>query len=234
MEILVCSLGMADYGETLKLQYDLVKARKENKIGNVLLVLEHPPVLTKGTRTDAANIYYSEEQLKEKGISVFEVNRGGDVTYHGPGQVVGYPIVDLHEYGKGIRNFIDTMQESIIDFLECNYDIKAYSQKDKMTGVWVGEEKIAAFGIAVVHGITMHGFAFNVNTNLDHFDLINPCGLSKGVTSVSKLKEEYIDINYAADEIVKSFAKHFDWERTDITIDELQNMIYGRSSDDGR
>ena len=225
MDILICNLGKSDYGETLKLQYDLVKARKEKRIGNVFLVVEHPPVLTKGTRTDSANIYFTEEQLSEKGISVFEVNRGGDVTYHGPGQIVGYPIIDLYEYGEGIRSFIDTMQESIISYLDDKYSIKAYSQKDKMTGVWVGEEKIAAFGIAVVHGITMHGFAFNINTNLEHFNLINPCGLSKGVTSISKIRGSDIDFENAILDVVNSFVTHFGYKRIDITPEELKALV---------
>jgi len=225
LEILVCNLGKSDYGETLKLQYDLVKARKEKRIGNLLLIVEHPPVLTKGTRTDAANIYFSDEQLKEQGISIYEVNRGGDVTYHGPGQIVGYPIVDLYEYGEGIRSFIDTMQESIISYLDAKYSIKAYSQKDKMTGVWVGDKKIAAFGIAVVHGITMHGFAFNINTNLDHFNLINPCGLSMGVTSVSEIKGSDVNFNDSTRDVINSFADCFGWKRIDITLEDLKVLI---------
>jgi len=225
LEILVCNLGVLDYGETLKLQYDLVKSRREKNIINVLLIVEHPPVLTKGTRTDASNIYFTKEQLEEKGIGVYEVNRGGDVTYHGPGQVVGYPIVDLYEYDKGIRSFIDTMQESIISFLDRKYKIKSYSQKDKMTGVWVGEEKIAAFGIAVVHGITMHGFALNINTNLEHFNLINPCGLSMGVTSVAKITGVEVDFNDSIRDVVDSFVNHFGWMRKDITLEELNDLI---------
>ncbi len=225
MEILVCKLGVLDYGETLKLQYDLVKARKEKRIGNILLIVEHPPVLTKGTRTDAANIYFTKEQLKEKGINVYEVNRGGDVTYHGPGQIVGYPIVDLFEYGEGIRSFIDTMQNSIISYLDLAHSVKAFSQKDKMTGVWVEDKKIAAFGIAVVHGITMHGFAFNINTNLEHFKLINPCGLSMGVTSVSDIKGSDVNFDDAIRDVINSFTTYFGWSGKDITLEELNILI---------
>lgn len=216
---------MIDYKEALDFQYELVAARQEGRIPNTLLMLEHPAVLTKGTRTDSANIYFTEEQLDKAGIGVYEVNRGGDVTYHGPGQIVGYPIVDLREFDEGIRVFINTMQEAIIAYLKDKFSIEAYSQKDKFTGVWVGDKKITAFGLAVVHGISMHGFAFNVNTNLAHFDLINPCGLSKGVTSVANEIGHEVDMVIAIDDVTKYLASHFVWQTRTISYDELRELI---------
>ncbi len=175
---------MYAYGEILALQERLVRSRLNGDTGDILLLLEHQHVLTKGTRTDPANIYFTDEQLASKGIEVFEVNRGGDVTYHGPGQLIGYPIVQLKDHEQGIRWFIRSLEDAIIDLLGSRFGIEGHAGSGKLTGVWVGERKIAAFGLAVVHGVTMHGFALNINTDLRYFDLINPCGLSKGVTSV--------------------------------------------------
>jgi lipoyl(octanoyl) transferase len=229
LEILVCDLGMIDYGEALKLQCEVVEARRQGLVSNTLLMLEHPAVLTKGTRTDAANIYYTDKQLAEAGIKVFEVNRGGDVTYHGPGQIVGYPIVDLKEFDLGIRVFINTMQEAIIAFLDDKYSIKGYSQKDKFTGVWVNDKKITAFGIAVVQGVSMHGFAFNVNTDLSHFDIINPCGLSKGVTSVANELGHEVDIEQTSKELAEYIVSQFGWEMKRIDLSELKEMTAAKT-----
>jgi len=212
MKIIICNIGRMPYDKALELQYDLVLARQENRIGNTLLLLEHPPVLTLGTRADPANIYLSREQLESQGVTVHEVNRGGDVTYHGPGQIIGYPIIQLHEYDQGIRGFINTMQASLIDLLVRQYGIEAHPRQDKYTGVWVGDKKIVAFGLAVKQGVTMHGFAFNVNTDLRHFNWINPCGLSLGVTSVAEELGHTVDMDQAFDLVAHSFADHFEWE----------------------
>jgi len=218
-------MGTVPYGEALKLQYELVEARQNNRIGNTLLLLSHPPVLTKGTRTDAANIYLSEEQLAEIGMSVFEVNRGGDVTYHGPGQIIAYPIVQLKDFAEGIRWFIQTMENSLIDLLWEEFKIKAHSRKDKYTGVWVGDRKITAFGLAVQHGVTMHGFAFNVNTNLDHFNVINPCGLSLGVTSVANELGHEADLDRTFGLVAESLASHFEWAIEWVSPEELKESL---------
>lgn len=222
MKITICNIGRMPYDKALELQYDLVLARQENRIGNTLLLLEHPPVLTLGTRADPANIYISREQLEAQGVTIHEVNRGGDVTYHGPGQIIGYPIVQLHEYDQGIRGFINTMQASLIDLLVRQYGIEAHPRQDKYTGVWVGDKKIVAFGLAVKHGVTMHGFAFNVNTDLRHFNWINPCGLSLGVTSVAEELGHTVDMNQAFDLVAHSFADHFEWEIEWIDLTDLR------------
>jgi len=222
MKITICNIGRMPYDQALELQYDLVLARQENRIGNTLLLLEHPPVLTLGTRADPANIYISREQLEAQGVTIHEVNRGGDVTYHGPGQVIGYPIVQLHEYDQGIRGFINTMQASLIDLLVRQYGIEAHPRQDKYTGVWVGDKKIVAFGLAVKQGVTMHGFAFNVNTDLRHFNWINPCGLSLGVTSVAEELGHTVDMDQAFDLVAHSFADHFDWEIEWIDLTDLR------------
>lgn len=225
MKITMCKIGNIPYGEALALQYELVDARQKNRIGNVLLLLEHPAVLTKGTRADSANIYLTEEQLQKLGIDVYEVNRGGDVTYHGPGQIVGYPIVQLKDFDDGIRWFIQAMEDALIDLLRERFQIEAHALKDKYTGVWVGNRKIAAFGMAVRHGVTMHGFAFNVNTNLDHFNLINPCGLSLGVTSVADELGHEVDISRTTLDVAEFLAGHFGCEIEWISFEELKNEL---------
>lgn len=222
MKITICNIGRMPYDKALELQYDLVLARQENRIGNTLLLLEHPPVLTLGTRADPANIYISREQLEAQGVTIHEVNRGGDVTYHGPGQIIGYPIIQLHEYDQGIRGFINTIQASLIDLLVSQYGIEAHPRQDKYTGVWVGDKKIVAFGLAVKQGVTMHGFAFNVNTDLRHFNWINPCGLSLGVTSVAEELGHTVDMDQAFDLVAHSFADHFDWEIEWIDLTDLR------------
>jgi len=182
----VYDLGRMPYGEALHLQRLLVERRQLDEIGDTLLLVEHPPVLTLGTRGDYANIFLPRAELAAAGVEIFEVERGGDVTYHGPGQIVCYPIIRLQDFPGSIRGFITAMASAIIDVLRVEFGIEAEQRFDKYSGVWVGETKIVAFGLAVKHGVTMHGFAFNVNTNLSHFQWINPCGLSKGVTSIQQ------------------------------------------------
>ena len=225
MDITFCKIGRIPYGEALELQYRLVDARRKEQIGDTLLLLEHPHVLTKGTRADAANIYLSEQRLKKLGISVYEVNRGGDVTYHGPGQIVAYPVFQLKNYENGIRWFIQTMEASLIGLLQDEFQIHAHSRTDKYTGVWVNERKIAAFGLAVTHGVTMHGFAFNVNTDLDYFNCINPCGLSLGVTSVADELGHEVDMNAAFDLTGASLAEHFAFHPAWISSEELVHRL---------
>lgn len=225
MQLTICKIGRMSYDQALKLQYELVAARQADRIGNTLLLVEHPPVLTLGTRADPANIYLSPELLEKEGVSVYEVNRGGDVTYHGPGQIVGYPIVQLYDFEEGVRWFVKTMESSLIDLLLQEYGIKAYLRQDKYTGVWVGDKKIVAFGIAVKQGVTMHGFAFNVNTDLTHFNWINPCGLSLGVTSVAEELGHPVDLEKAFDLTAESLIHHFGWEAKWVVLEELQESI---------
>jgi len=226
MRLTICRMGKMSYDLALKLQYELVAARLENRIDNTLLLLEHPPVLTMGTRADPANIYLPREQLAAAGVDIYEVNRGGDVTYHGPGQIVGYLIVQLKELDLSIRQFIQTIEESLIDVLQ-QFGIIADFRRDKYTGVWVGDRKIVAFGIAVQHGVTMHGFAFNVNTDLCHYDWINPCGLSMGVTSVANEIGHKVDIDMVYDLVEQRIAERFGWELRSIGLADLQAQAAG-------
>ena len=183
--ISVLHLGSIEYGSALKLQEHLVELRKENRIGDTLLLLEHPPVITLGRNADETNIVAPREFLAAKGVEVFEINRGGDVTFHGPGQLVGYPIFDLRGFPEkiGVVEYVRRIEEALIRTC-IHYGLETQRIKG-MTGVWTMQErKIAAIGVHISRAVTSHGFAFNVTTDLDYFKLIVPCGLTKPVTSI--------------------------------------------------
>jgi lipoyl(octanoyl) transferase len=189
-------LGRIGYEEALRLQEELVELRRAGRIGNVLLLLEHPPVLTLGRHANRANVLASDELLASRGVTLHQISRGGDVTYHGPGQLVGYPIFDLRslERPSGSRmgpvDFVRLMEEALIGVCG-TYGLRA-GRVAGLTGVWIGADelharKIGAIGIHVSRGITSHGFAFNVTTELRDFQLINPCGITdKPVTSLER------------------------------------------------
>ena len=184
-------LGRLPYAEALELQQQLAEARHEGRIGNTLILLEHPPVLTLGRNASRANILASDEFLAYRGVEVHEINRGGDVTYHGPGQLVGYPIFDLRSFTPrlGAVEFVRRMEEALIR--TCGDFAVPTTRVAGRTGVWtpaggsIQEKKIAAIGVHIARGITSHGFALNVNPDLRDFELIVPCGISdRAVTSL--------------------------------------------------
>lgn len=216
--ITVCRPGRVDYGEALGLQEKLVSARQSGWIGDTLLLLEHPPVLTLGTRGKTENIYLNLTELEYRGIQIHQVNRGGDVTYHGPGQLIAYPIFRL----GGVREFVGNLQDTIIRMLADDYHIESEARSGKMTGVWIGDLKIAAIGLAVRHGISMHGYAFNINTDLSHFDWINPCGLSMGVTSLAAQLGCQVPLELAAGQIIRQFESVFDRQIVEISRADLE------------
>lgn len=181
-------LGMIAYAEALALQRRLVEERYADAIPDVLLLVEHPPVLTLGVRGDGgrSHILATPEALASGGIEVFETGRGGDITYHGPGQIVGYPIVNLKPDRCDVHRYVRDLEEVLIR-VAADYGIQA-KRIEGLTGVWVGEEKLAAIGVRISRWITSHGFALNHTTNLSHFDLIVPCGIAdRGVTSLTRL-----------------------------------------------
>jgi lipoyl(octanoyl) transferase len=176
------------YADALALQRSLVEDRRAGRIGDTLLLLEHPAVLTLGVRGDGgrSHILASSEDLAARAIEVHEAGRGGDVTYHGPGQIVGYPIVDLKPDRCDVHRYVRDLEEVLIRVAR-DYGITA-SRIDGLTGVWVGEEKLAAIGVRISRWVTSHGFALNHTTNLSHFGLIVPCGIAdRGVTSIAEL-----------------------------------------------
>jgi len=181
-------LGMISYAEGLEIQKGLVEQRKAGAIPDHLLLLEHPPVITLGvkSRNDRSHIVASPELLTAEGVEVFETGRGGDVTYHGPGQLVGYPIIDLKPDRCDVHQYVRDLEEVMIRMAE-SFGVQA-GRIPGLTGAWVGDEKLAAIGVRISRWVTSHGFALNVNTSLNHFDLIVPCGIAgKGVTSLNKL-----------------------------------------------
>jgi lipoyl(octanoyl) transferase len=181
-------LGLLSYAEGLELQKKLVEQRKAGQIPDQLLLLEHPPVITLGvkTRNDRSNIVAAPDILAAKGVEVFETGRGGDVTYHGPGQLVGYPIVDLKPDRCDVHRYVRDIEEVMI-LTAAAFGVRA-GRLPGLTGAWVGNQKLAAIGVRIARWVTSHGFALNVNTALDHFDFIVPCGITdKGVTSLQLL-----------------------------------------------
>jgi len=215
-----------EYDAALRLQEELVELRREERIGNVLLLLEHPPVLTLGRHANRANVLASDDLLASRGVTLHQINRGGDVTYHGPGQLVGYPIFDLRSFERagsgrmGPVDFVREMEEALIRLCAV-YGVRA-GRIAGLTGVWVpGEDgtletsarKIGALGIHVSRGITSHGFAFNVTTDLRDFQLINPCGITdRPVTSLEReapCPATLPDLEAIADEAARQFGNVF-------------------------
>jgi lipoyl(octanoyl) transferase len=204
-------LGLVDYANGLRLQRERVAARKAGLIPDTLLLLEHPHVYTLGRNAKKDNILLSTEQLAMRGVQVFEIDRGGDVTYHGPGQLVGYPILDLTEHRRDISWYMRSLEEVLIAVAR-DYEIDA-GRLCGAPGIWVENDKLAAMGVHISRWVTSHGFAFNVNTDLRYFDWIVPCGLrDKGVTSLQKLLGRRVDIDEVAERAVHHFGEVFDLE----------------------
>jgi len=208
-EFKILSLGLTDYKKALNIQLDLLDKRKNNLIPDTLILLEHPPTITIGRGGDLKNLLVSQSYLKDRGIYFEQISRGGDITFHGPGQIVAYPIMDLNSLGRDIHKYLRSLEYLIIDMLK-NYGIKATGLKD-VTGVWANEKKIASIGIGVKRWITYHGFAININNDLNYYDMIIPCGLSKVMmTNVSTESDTgKVTIEKANDYIIESFSKTF-------------------------
>jgi lipoate-protein ligase B len=190
--VLVRELGRVEYAEAVRLQDQLAEQRLNDEIPDTLLLLEHPPVITLGRRASLDDVYLSESALRERGIALEKTTRGGLVTYHGPGQLVGYPIVKLRARGLSVPCYVRALELSIIDALS-EIGVNSHIAAGHV-GVWTESGKIAAIGVAQRHGVTLHGFAVNLQPNLSHFTLINPCGIGDlGVTSASALLGHPID-----------------------------------------
>ncbi len=182
--------------------------------GTLLLVEHPPPVITMGKRGDINHLKVDEAELKEQGIDVNWVGRGGDVTYHGPGQIVGYPIMNLRSLKIKVKDYVGGLEEMMIQMLSKAYGIEATSEPGKYTGVWIGNKKITAIGVEIKRQVTMHGFAFNVNSQLEHFDWIVPCGLEgRGVTSLQALLGKTQDMEVVKEKVVAYFLSQFDLSR---------------------
>jgi lipoyl(octanoyl) transferase len=206
-------LGVVPYAEALALQRMLVEARRTGSTPDLLLLLEHLPVVTLGVNVDdsRAHIVATPARLAELGVEIHETGRGGDVTYHGPGQIVGYPIVDLRPDRQDVHRYVRDIEEVMIRVCG-DYGIVA-GRIQGLTGTWVGADKIGAIGIRISRWITSHGFAFNVTTNLEHFGLIVPCGLpERGVTSIERETGRRVAISEVEEAFVRHFCSVFDRE----------------------
>jgi lipoyl(octanoyl) transferase len=237
MHINLLTLGRVSYAEALAIQQQVVAARKQNLIGDTLLLLEHPPVLTLGRNAHRSNVLVSDDLLAQRGVEVHEINRGGDVTYHGPGQLIGYPIVDLRGDLPGKKgphlgpvDYVRLLEEVLIR--TCG-DFGVMTQRIcKLTGVWtlaggsIREKKIAAIGVHVSRGVTSHGFAINVSTDLRDFEWIVPCGISdREVTSLEL--EADPDRQPTMETALNSTARNFGriFERQVLRIDSLEELF---------
>ena len=203
-------LGRIAYADGLALQERLVDERKRGLISDTLLILEHTPVVTLGRNARTENLLVSEERLLSQGVELFEAGRGGDVTYHGPGQVVGYPIVEIPEGRRDVHRYVRELEEVMIRVC-ADYGFAARRIARK-SGTFVGDNKIGAIGVRISRWVTSHGFAFNVNTNLSGFDLIVPCGLrDQGVTSLAKLLGAEVDQTEVEDRLISRFLEIMDY-----------------------
>jgi lipoyl(octanoyl) transferase len=204
-------LGRIEYAEALRMLRGKVAARKVGTISDTLLLVEHPHVYTLGRNARREHVLATRDQLEALGVEVFDTDRGGDVTYHGPGQLVGYPVLDLSEHRRDLAWYMRSLEEVLVGVAQ-EFGVQAGRQKGA-AGVWVENEKLAAMGVHVSRWITSHGFALNVNTDLSYFDGIVPCGLrGKGVTSLEKLLGRAIEMDYVAGQVVKHFGKVFGLE----------------------
>jgi lipoyl(octanoyl) transferase len=212
MKLEIIEAGVMEYEEALASQRAAQAKRIREEISDTLILLEHPPVITLGRRAEDADVLISPEAAARLGIKTVRIERGGEVTYHGPGQLVGYMICGLAITGRSIKRFVHQVEESLIQSLDAGWGIRA-ERRDKYIGVWTGEEKIAAIGISVSRGVTMHGFALNVNTNLEHFAWIVPCGIrTKAVTSIKKISGKEVPMHEAKSLVTQKLKEVFGYE----------------------
>ena len=209
MKLEILDLGVMEYEKSLSLQKDMQLKRIDKAIPDTLILVEHPPVITLGRRAIEEDILISNETASRFGVQIVQIDRGGEVTYHGPGQLVGYFICDIAITNGSIKRFVHSIEESLCKSLENRWGIKAGLKEDYI-GVWAGEEKIAAIGLSVSRHITMHGFALNVNTNLDHFKWIIPCGIrTKGITSVQKILQKEVPMEEIKKNVISTVKEVF-------------------------
>ncbi len=209
----VIDLGRRDYKETWDIQKSLHKQRINREISDTLILVEHNPVVTIGKSGKDVNIKVPIDFLKAKGIELYHIERGGDVTFHGPGQLVGYPIFDIKKGLAGIKPFIGKIEDVIITTLS-DFNIAAF-KREKMIGVWTEHGKICSIGVAVKSWVSFHGFALNVNTDLRYFELINPCGFRDiKMTSMNKILGRDVPMSAVKEDIIRNFAIAFEKKET--------------------
>ena len=204
MNVQVRDLGLCAYDEVWNLQKEIQAQRIAGESEDTLLLVEHEPVYTLGKNADKNHLL----QHYPDNVQIFQIERGGDITFHGPGQLVGYPILDLHNYKKSVSWYMRSLEQVIINTLQ-KYGIKG-KQKEDLTGVWIRDKKIAAFGVRISRWVTMHGFALNVNTDMQYYEGIIPCGiLEYGVTSMEKLLNHEVNMKDVKNTLISSFKNVF-------------------------
>ena len=225
-DLLVVDLGLASYADTLALQREVARARIAGDVdADVLLLVEHPPVITLGRSSKSAHMLATPEYLRERGVELFEVERGGDVTFHGPGQLVGYPIIDLKQHRRDLHWYLRQVEQFLIDGLAA-FGLTA-GRNAPYTGVWIDNRKIASIGVHARDWVTWHGFALNVATNLRYFDLIVPCGIqSVTMTSVNvELPNDQQSVGTVAKAVVAAAGETFGLTPRRITAEELTGYL---------
>ncbi len=220
----IIDLGLMDYQKAWELQHQLWERRVEDELPDLLIFLEHPHVITLGRRGNRSHLIASPEVLEEMKIPVFHVERGGDVTYHGPGQMVVYPILDLKEYGYRLIRYIGQLEEIILRVLK---DFGIEGRRDPLNrGIWVHEEKIASVGVAIKRWVSFHGFSLNYETDLKYFELINPCGLEgKKMTTMAKILEERISRNSLLERVCFHFKQIFQRDWKEKKLEEIMETL---------
>ena len=218
-QLIHANLGRAKYEPTWNIQKKLVDLRYLFKIPDCLLVCEHYPVITMGRGTEKGNLLVSEESLREKGIELFEIERGGDITFHGPGQAVIYPIINLKDRNGDVHKYLRDLERVAVQTLE-DIGLKA-GIKEGLTGIWVDDHKVGAIGIAVSRWITYHGLALNVSTDPDYFELINPCGITEfPVGSITELSGQELSADFVGNLLVENFVDEFGYNN----IERVENL----------
>ena len=217
--------GLAPYGATWQLQRELVAYRQQGRTPDVLLLVEHAPVITCGRATRPEHLRTPREALQRMGFEVHDVERGGSVTYHGPGQLVGYPIVDLRAYGENVVGYVRLLEESVIRTLRA-FGVVG-SRRPGFPGVWVGWEKVAAVGVAVKRRVTLHGFALNVNTELAAFRVINPCGIDYTPTSLQRILGRTVPLDEVREAYAAAFEEVFGLRLVRVALDQLPAVGMG-------
>ena len=225
-KLIITDIGRQNYQPVLDYQRKLHKFRLDQKIADTLIFVEHSPVYTIGKNGTDLHVIASAEFLKKNNIEVAEVDRGGDVTYHGPGQLVGYPIFDLNQHKKSVSWYMHSLEQVLIETLS-HWGING-KRNEGYTGVWVDDEKIVAMGVRISRWVTMHGFAFNLNPQLEHFNGIIPCGIFHGgVTSLKKILNKPVKIEEVKEVVIQSFKNIFNFSEveTDAGSFQVEQMV---------
>jgi len=217
--VLHVALGRADYEWTLDLQRTLHARRRDGAIADVVLTVEHNPVITFGRSGSRDHLLATDGELRREGIEVFDVERGGDVTYHGPGQLVVYPIVDLREHGRDVKRFVAGLEATTIGTLD-RLGIDA-ARRDGFPGVWVGDRKIASIGVYVRGWVTRHGLALNVAVNPSHFAMIRPCGLPIRTVSIAEIVGRAVPLGQVLERFVDGLRAEFGWDLDPVGLTEV-------------